>query len=94
MTEREFFESCERSGFSELRTEPDSKILQVLAYHIGQQDGRLRVRISYSAAELGRCLRGQERVALWGSWWRVVRSHAQERAEVMQALLESETAYA
>ena len=72
----------------------DGKPLRVLAYHIGQQDARLRVRISYSTTELGRRLRGQERVTLWGSNWRVVRGHAQERAEVMQAMLESETAYA
>ena len=60
----------------------------------GQQDARLRVRISYSTTELGRRLRGQERVILWGSNWRVVRGHAQERAEVMQAMLESEISYA
>ena len=54
----------------------------------------LRVRISYSTTELGRRLRGQERVTLWGSNWRVVRGHAQERAEVMQAMLESEISYA
>ena len=49
---------------------------------------------SYSTTELGRRLRGQERVTLWGSNWRVVRGHAQERAEVMQAMLESEISYA
>ena len=52
------------------------------------------MRISYSTTELGRRLRGQERVTLWGGNWRVVRGHAQERAEVMQAMLESEISYA
>lgn len=93
MTEQEFFDVCGHKGFSELQTE-DGKPLRVLAYHIGQQDARLRVRISYSTTELGRRLRGQERVTLWGSNWRVVRGHAQERAEVMQAMLESEISYA
>ena len=93
MTEQEFFDACGHKGFSELQTE-DGKTLRVLAYHIGQQDARLRVRISYSTTELGRRLRGQERVTLWGSNWRVVRGHAQERAEVMQAMLESEISYA
>ena len=79
MTEQEFFDACGHKGFSELQTE----------------DGKtLRVRISYSTTELGRRLRGQERVTLWGSNWRVVRGHAQERAEVMQAMLESEIRYA
>lgn len=79
MTEQEFFDACGHKGFSELKTE----------------DGKtLRVRISYSTTELGRRLRGQERVILWGSNWRVVRGHAQERAEVMQAMLESEISYA
>lgn len=79
MTEQEFFDACGHKGFSELQTE----------------DGKtLRVRISYSTTELGRRLRGQERVTLWGSNWRVVRGHAQERAEVMQAMLESEISYA
>lgn len=79
MTEQEFFDACGHKGFSELKT----------------KDGKtLRVRISYSTTELGRRLRGQERVTLWGSNWRVVRGHAQERAEVMQAMLESEISYA
>lgn len=79
MTEQEFFDACGHKGFSELQTE----------------DGKtLRVRISYSTTELGRRLRGQERVTLWGSNWRIVRGHAQERAEVMQAMLESEISYA
>ena len=47
MTEQEFFDACGHKGFSELKTE-DGKTLRVLAYHIGQQDARLRVRISYS----------------------------------------------